>query len=311
MTKIHRRAVIHKDASLADGVIIGPNCVIESGVTIGAGTLLDANVIIGKNVGIGGNNHLFANCVIGGRPQILGLDPDKPIGGLLIGDGNIIREQATIHPSIYEGELTRIGNDNLLMIGVHIGHDCVLEDKIVMSNYSQLSGHCKIQTGVWLSAMVLMHQFVTVGRWCYAAGLTGINKDVPPFLTVSGHYPPRVRGVNKRGLKRAGLTEDQQKHVIDAYGKLYRTGGTLLENAKALAQEDGLDENVRAMIDMIIKSSRHQFGRYLEIFREHKHAPSAGSEQTLIAVDGMDDRQQTLALSEVEGTDDGVQMAGD
>jgi UDP-N-acetylglucosamine acyltransferase len=154
------------------------------------------------------------------------------------------------------------------MIGVHIGHDCVLEDKIVMSNYVQMSGHCRIETGVWLSGMVLLHQFVTVGKWCYASGLAGINHDVPPFLIVSGHYPLKVRGVNRRGLARAGFSQTQQENIIEAYEKLYRRRGALLENAKVLAQEDGLDENVLAMIDMITKSSEHRFGRYIEKFRD-------------------------------------------
>ncbi len=264
MINIHPSAVVHKDTQLADGVTIRPNCVIDSGVSIGAGTILEANVVINKSVTIGENNHFLANSVIGGRPQVLGMRPDESIGGLIIGDNNTFREQVTIHLSIYKGKFTKIGNDNLLMIGVHIGHDCTLEDKIVMSNYVQLSGHCKIETGAWLSGMVLLHQFVTLGKWCYAAGLAGINKDVPPFLIVSGHYPPVVRGVNKRGMKRAGLTGAQQEKVYQAYRKLYRQGGPLLENARAMAQEDGLDENVRAIIDMITKSSEHRFGRYLE-----------------------------------------------
>lgn len=268
MIRVHPSAVVHKDAQLGEDVTIGPNCVIDSGVSIGAGTVLDANVVIGKNVNIGRNNHLYANCVIGGRPQILTLGPDAEVGGLVIGDGNSFREQVTIHPSIYKGKFTKIGSDNLLMIGVHIGHDCTLEDKIVMSNYTQISGHCKIETGVWFSGMVLLHQFVTIGKWSYAAGLAGINRDVPPFVIVSGHYPPRVRGVNKRGLVRAGLSEQQQQKIFEAYRKLYRQEGTLLENAKALAQEDGLDENVRAMVDVITKSSQQQFGRYLEKFRK-------------------------------------------
>jgi len=267
MIQIHPSAVVDKDSRLADGVVVGPNCIVEAGVSIGAGTVLHANVVIGKNVKIGKNNHFFANCVIGCQPQVLDMSLDAEIGGLVIGDDNIVREQTTIHPSMYPGKLTIVGNRNLLMIGVHIGHDCILEDKIVMSNYSQLSGHCKIETGVWLSGMVLLHQFVTVGKWCFAAGLAGINHDVPPFLVVSGHYPPRVRGVNKRGLIRAGLNEQQQERIFEAYRRLYREGGTLLENAKALAQEDGLDENVRAMIDVISKSSEHQFGRYREKFR--------------------------------------------
>jgi UDP-N-acetylglucosamine acyltransferase len=218
-------------------------------------------------VWIGSNNHFFANCVIGGTPQILGLSSNDQIGRLVIGNGNTIREQVTIHPSMHPGRCTEIGDDNLLMIGVHIGHDCILEDRIIMSNYVQIGGHCKIEMGVWLSGMVALHQFVTIGRWCYAAGLAGINRDIPPFLIVSGHYPPKVRGVNKRGLVRAGLSEQQQQKVFEAYRRLYRRGGTLLENAKALAEEDGIDENVRAMVDMIIKSSEQRFGRHLEKFR--------------------------------------------
>jgi UDP-N-acetylglucosamine acyltransferase len=268
MNTIHPSAVIGKNVQLADGVTIGPNCVVESGVSIGAGTILMANVVIGPNVKIGENNRVFYNSAIGGRPQILGLKTNAEIGGLAIGNNNVIREQVTIHPSIYPGKSTTIGNDNLLMIGVHIGHDCIVEDKVVMSNYTQLSGHCKIETGVWLSGMVLIHQFTIIGKWSYAAGMAGINHDIPPFLIVSGHYPPKIRGVNKRGLMRAGLDEQQQKAVMEAYRKLYRNSNRpLLENAKALSAEGGLDENVRAIVDAIIRSNEHRFGRYLESFR--------------------------------------------
>jgi len=269
MTEIHPSAVIDKSAEIGEGVRIGPNCVVEAGVVIGDGTVLEANVVVAKNVKIGKNNHFYPNCVIGARPQILALKVRDEIGGLVIGDGNVFREQVTVHPSMYPDSETRVGSNNFLMIGAHVGHDCVLEDRIVMSNFVQVSGHCKIETGVWLSGLVAMHQFVTVGKWVYAAGMAGINKDVPPFLTVSGHYPPVVRGVNKRGLQRAGLSEEQQQKIIEAYKRLYRRGGTLLQNARALAQEDGLDENVRAMIEAIERSSQHRYGRYLELFRRH------------------------------------------
>jgi len=265
--QIHPSAVIHKDAQLADGVIIGPNCVVESGVSIGKGTVLEANVVIDKNVRIGRKNHFFSNCVIGCQPQMLRLSSEAEIGSLVIGDGNVIHEQVTIHSSINPDALTKVGDDNFFMVGVHIGHDCIVEDKVVMSNLVQIGGHCKIETGAWFSGLAASPQFVTIGKWCYAAGLAGINRDVPPFLTISGHYPPRVRGVNKRGLDRAGLSEQQQERIFEAYRRLYRRPGTLLENATALAQEDGLDENVRAMIDSITKSSEHQFGRYREKFR--------------------------------------------
>jgi UDP-N-acetylglucosamine acyltransferase len=267
MTQIHPSAVIHKDAHLADDVVVGPNCVIHAGVSIDSGTTLVANVVINKNVKIGRNNQIFPSCVLGCPPQVMRIKPDSETGRLAIGNGNIIREQVTIHPAIHPGDLTTVGNNNFIMVGTHIGHDCTVEDNIVISNYVQIGGHCKIETGVWFSGLAASHQFVTIGKWCYIAGLAGINRDIPPFLTVSGHYPPRVRGVNKRGMIRAGLNEQQQERILDAYKKLYRRKGPLLENVKALAIQDDLDENVRAMIDVIIKSSEHQFGRYLEKFR--------------------------------------------
>jgi UDP-N-acetylglucosamine acyltransferase len=267
-TNIHQSAVIDKTAQLEDGVVVGPNCVIDKGAMIGKGTILDANVVIGKNVKLGENNQLFANCVIGRPPQLLGLDPDAEVGGLEIGNNNIIREQVTIHPSMHPGEMTRIGNENMLMVGVHLGHDCILENKIVMSNYTQLSGHCKIETGVWLSGMVAVHQFVTFGRWCYAAGFAGINHDIPPFVIVSGHYPPEVRSINKRGLSRAGLTEQQQEAIVSAFKKIYKGNGIFIDRVKALAAEEELDENVSAMVDAILRSNEHRFGRHLELFRD-------------------------------------------
>jgi UDP-N-acetylglucosamine acyltransferase len=269
MRKIHPSAVIDPKTELADDIIVGPSCVIESGVSIGAGSILEANVVIDKNVRIGLNNHFFANCVIGSRPQLLRLSPETEIGSLMIGDGNSFHEQVTVHPSIYPGESTRIGNENFLMVGVHIGHDCILEDKIVLSNYVQIGGHCKSETGAWLSGLAASHQFVTIGKWCYVAGLSGINRDIPPFIITSGHYPQLVRGVNVRGLDRAGLNEQQKDNIMQAYKKLYRQGNVLLENAKELAQQNGLDENVRAMIDAIMKSSEHRFGRYREKARKH------------------------------------------
>lgn len=268
MIQVHPSAVVHKDVQLGQDVTVGPNCVVESGVSIDSGTVLGANVVIEKDVRIGKNNHFYPNCVVGGLPQLLDLGSDAETGGLMIGNQNTFREQVTIHRSIHPGKLTEIGNDNFLMVCAHVGHDCVLEDKIVMTNYVQLGGHCKVETGAWFSGLSGAHQFVTVGKWCYAAAHTTIIRDVPPFLIVSGSYPMRVRGVNTRGLKRAGLSQQQQQRIYDAYSKLYRHGGTLLENAKALAQQDGLDENARAMIDAISKSSQHRFGRYLETFRD-------------------------------------------
>jgi UDP-N-acetylglucosamine acyltransferase len=267
MAKIHPTAVVAKDVQLAEDVAIGPHSVVGGGASIGAGTVLDAHVVIADRVQIGRENYFYPNSVIGCCPQVMGMTPDSEIGALVIGDRNVFREGVTIHPSRYGDGSTEIGSDNLIMIGTHIGHDCIIEDKTVLSNCVQIGGHCKIETGAWFSGMAGAHQFVTVGKWCFVAGLAGLTRDKPPFMMVSGHYPAVVRAVNKRGLSRAGLSEEQQERIQEAYKRLYRDEGALLSNAQALAEEGGLDENVQAIVDSIIRSSEHRFGRYQETLR--------------------------------------------
>lgn len=264
---IHPTAVVAPSAQVGSNVAIGPFTVVDDGAVIGDNTVLDAHVVIGKDTIIGKNNRVFAGAVIGRPPQILGLDDNTKTGGLTIGDNNIIREYVTVHPSMHPGENTIVGNNNLLMINVHLGHDCVLEDNIVISNCTQVSGHCKIEMGAWLSGNVLVHQFVTIGKWCYAAGLAGINHDVPPYVIVSGHYPMEIRAINKRGLSRAGLTPDQQGSVMDAFKFIWRNSGPILERVKELAEQDGLNEPVLAIIDAVTNSSKQRFGRHLELYR--------------------------------------------
>ena len=118
MSNIHPTAFLEKDVNLAEDVTIGPNCVIGKGTSIGEGTILHANAYIGPDVQIGKNNQFFPSCVVGTNPQILGLKNDSKVGKLIIGDNNTIREQVTIHPSMHPGKYTKIGNDNLLMVGV-------------------------------------------------------------------------------------------------------------------------------------------------------------------------------------------------
>jgi UDP-N-acetylglucosamine acyltransferase len=267
MATVHPTAVIGKNVQLDEDVVVGPGCVLGDDVSIGAGTILYSHVVIADRVRIGRGNHLYPNCAIGCCPQVLGLTQAVSLGGLEIGDRNMIRENVTIHPSKREDGTTRVGNDILFMVGTHLGHDCIVEDRAVLSNAVQIAGHVKIETGAWLAGMAGVHQFVTVGRWSFVAGLAGVTRDVPPFLIISGHYPPKIRGVNKRGLVRAGLNQRQQEEICAAYRQLYRRGSTLLANAREMAGQDGLDENVRSLIEAIFHSHQHRFGRYLESFR--------------------------------------------
>lgn len=269
MANIHATAVVDPDAKVADDVTVGPYCVIEKGVSIGAGTILANNVVIGKNTVIGKNNQFFSHTAVGLIPQVLGWDMDAETGGLVIGDGNVFREQVTVHRSMYPDSVTRIGNNNLFMVSVHVGHDCVLEDQIVLTNLVALAGHCHLEDGVWISGLVGVHQFVTIGQWTYVAGHSSVVRDVPPFVMVSGNYPSRIRSINLKGLKRGGFTEAQQDAVSDAFARLYgrKQNGALLATARLMAEEDGLDDVVRFMLDSIEKASQHRYGRHLELFR--------------------------------------------
>lgn len=269
MSHIHPTAIVDKDAQIDPEAYIGPYCIIGKGVHIGKGTILQSHVVVEEGSVIGQKNLFYPHCVIGAKPQVLKLKNPSALGSVVIGNNNIFREYVTVHRSRYPDKVTQIGNDNLLMVGAHIGHDCVLENLIVLTNYVQVAGHCRIETGVWLAGLVAIHQFVTVGKWAYAAGMTAINRDVPPFLVICGSYPARIRGVNIKGLKRAGLTREKQQKIIDAYKHLYKTSGPLLTKVEALAQQDGLDENVKSILDAIQQSSQHRYGRFLECFRRH------------------------------------------
>jgi UDP-N-acetylglucosamine acyltransferase len=120
--KIHPTAVIASSAQIGSNVTVGPYTVVDDSAVIGDNTILDTHVVIGQDVKMGENNRVFAGAVIGRAPQILGFDDNTKIGGLQIGDNNIIREYVTVHPSMFPDANTIVGNGNLLMVNVHLGH---------------------------------------------------------------------------------------------------------------------------------------------------------------------------------------------
>jgi len=268
MTEIATTAVVDKSVQLGSDVFIGPGCVIEADVVIGDGCELKSHVFIGRGTILGWGNRIFANCVLGDEPQILGDGGEA--GKLIIGNENTFRENVTINRgSTGGGGKTVVGNNNYIMIGSHLGHDCDVEDNVVISNCSQIAGHNKIERNVWLSGYCGTHQFVTIGRFAYAAGYSAMSHDIPPFVRVGGGYPCVVRGLNVRGLQRGGFSEESISALDRAYRRLYRGGGdsTLAQAVTELLGEDRLDENVRYLLESLRRSSQHHLGRYRELFR--------------------------------------------
>jgi UDP-N-acetylglucosamine acyltransferase len=269
MASVAPTAIVDKTAQLGNDVRIGPGCVIEGNVVIGDGCELQNYVIVCRGTRMGSGNRIFSHCVIGGEPQILGVN--NPDTQLVIGNNNIFREYVNINRgSPHTSGKTIVGNNNFIMVGCHLGHDCEVEDNVVMVNHCQIGGHNKIERNVWLSAYTGIHQFVTVGRFSYTGGLSGPSSDVPPFMRVASSYPCAIRGLNTIGLRRAGISEESIDALDKAYRRLYRrreAGASIVRLVDEMLTEDRLDENVKYLLESLQRSSQHRMGRYRELFR--------------------------------------------
>ncbi len=232
--KIHPLAVISSSANIAPDVQIGPFCVVESDVTLGEGCVLESRAVIRGKTTLGPNNHVFEGAVLGGLPQHINM-PETP-GKLIIGSGNTIRENCTIHVAMEAENATLVGDDNLLMGNTHIAHDCHLGNHVILTNNVMLAGHTTIDDRAFLSGAAALHQFVRVGTLAMVGGQAHMVKDVPPFVTVDG-LSSLVVGLNQVGLRRAGYKLDDIRQLKAAYRLIYRSGLTWDETVERLKAE--------------------------------------------------------------------------
>ena len=227
---IDPRAIIDSGATLGEGVQIGPYSVIGPGVEIGAGCVIGPHVVIKGPTRIGCNNRIYQFASIGDDPQ------DKKYRGeptrLEIGDGNTIREYCTINRGTIQDEgVTRIGSRNWIMAYVHIAHDCILGNDVVMANNASLAGHVHIDDHAILGGFAMVHQFCKIGAYAFLQFAAGVNRDVPPFVVASG-IPAKPAGLNTEGMRRHGFDADRVLVLKKAYKLLYRSG-LRLEQARA------------------------------------------------------------------------------
>ena len=238
--KVHPNAFVDPSAEIDDGVIISHGAIIGPNVTIGKGTEIGSNAVIKGKTQIGKNNKVFPNVFIGLDPQDL-----KYKGAsteVIIGDNNTLRECVTINKATDEGEKTIIGNNNLLMAYTHIGHNCELGNNIVLSNSVQVAGHVKIQDKAIIGGCLGVHQFVHIGYLAMIGGMTRVDRDVPPFCLAEGH-PGRLRGLNRIGIKRSGLMENEDfdlKLLQSTWNLLFKSNNVLSE-ALEIAVKSKLD----------------------------------------------------------------------
>ena len=201
-TLIHPTAVIYPGANLHPSVTVGPYAVVGEKVTVGADTVIGAHAVIEGFTHIGERNRIFAHAAVGLAPQDLKYDGSMSL--VEIGNDNAIRECVTINRPTRLGEVTRLGNHNLIMAYAHIAHNCELGDRVIVANSVALAGHVAVESHARISGLVGVHQFVHIGAYAMVGGMSRIERDVPPYTMVEGK-PSRVRGLNQVLLRRSGI----------------------------------------------------------------------------------------------------------
>ena len=216
---IHPSAIIDKSAKLDMDVTVGPYSVIGADVEIKSGSAIGSHVLIEGPSLIGKQNKIFSFATIGGDPQDKKYDGEKTY--LEIGDNNIFREGVTVNRgTAQENSKTIIGSGNLFMAYVHVAHDCIIEDDVVMVNNSAIAGCVRLEKGVILGGFSLIHQFCNIGAYSFSAMGSAVSKDVPAFVRVSGN-PAKARGLNTTGIARLNMTKESSKSLKEAYKILY------------------------------------------------------------------------------------------
>lgn len=252
--RIHPTAIIHPEANLADDVSVGPWSVIGEGVSIGAGTKVESHVIIKGPTHIGSQNHIYQFSSVGEDTPDLKYKGEKT--RLIIGDRNIIREGVTIHRgTVQDRSETTIGNDNLLMAYVHVGHDSVIGNHVILVNNTALAGHVHIDDWAILGGFTLVHQFCRIGAHCFTGMGSAIGKDVPAFVLVTG-APAVPRNINAEGLKRRGFSREELSRLSNAFKTLYRRGHTTEEAIALLDESAGECDKVTTLLNSLKASQR-------------------------------------------------------
>lgn len=243
--EVHPTAIVEDGAELGDGVSIGPFCIVGSNAVLGDGVELISHAIVTGRTTIGPNCRIFPFASIGHRPQDLKFAGEPST--LEIGANVTIREHVTINPGTRGGGMiTKIGDNCLIMIGVHIGHDCIIGNNVIMSNNVTFAGHCRVDDFVVMSGYSGATQFVHIGAHAFVGGLSKVERDLIPYGTAVGN-PAELSGLNLVGLKRRGFDRDAIHNLRTAYRMIFSVEGTLRErvdDASAIFPEDELVQDV-------------------------------------------------------------------
>ena len=245
---IHKTAIVDKKAEISGKAIIGPYSIVGPNVKIGEGAEIQSHVNITGNTIIGNNTKIFPFASVGTNPQDLKYKGEKT--KLEIGSNNIIREHVTINTGTDGGGgITKIGNNNLIMIGAHIAHDCMVGNNVVIANSAAIAGHAQISDEVIIGGNCGIQQFTRIGRMAMIGGMSGVSRDVIPYGLSFGNRN-YLEGINLVGLRRKKVSNKEILTLTEAYKEIFKTK-SLHENLTNLSETLKINAYVKEVIDFI------------------------------------------------------------
>ena len=268
-----RGAWVHPTARLGEDCVLEPGALVGAGVHLGRGCRLGVGAVIYGPASVGDENRIHAGAVLGGDPQDVGYRGETT--RLEIGDRNVFREHVTIsRGSPRGGGVTRVGSDNYFMVGAHLGHDVLVEDRCTLANGVLVGGHCRIGSGVNLSGGTAVVQFTTIGRLAFLGGMAGARQDLEPFIIhdrpANGDARARPCGINKVGLRRAGIDAAAIRSLGIAYKLMFLREGAHIDLAAVredLRVRGALVDEVDELIEFVRRKQEGRFGRQIEAER--------------------------------------------
>ncbi len=254
MTSIHPTAIVSPKAELGKRVTVGPYTTIGDEVIIHDGVEIRSHCVIEGPTEIGADCKIFPFATIGLDPQDLKYKGERSY--LKIGERNIIREHVTIHRGTEGGGgITRVGNDNLFMVGAHVAHDCQIGDHVILANVASLGGHVTIEDHATLGAHVGVHQFCRIGKYAFIGAYAVLVKDALPYATTWGDHA-RCYGPNFVGLRRKGFTEEQIRIIHRAFRLLLQSKLNTSQAVEAIRAELGGQPEIDYLLAFIENSKR-------------------------------------------------------
>lgn len=246
---IHETAIVEGGAEIGNNVIVGPFCRVGGKARLRDGVVLVSHVVIDGVTDIGRGTEIHPFCVLGGAPQHVG---DKGEGtSLVIGANNVIREHVTMNRGTVAGRgETQIGDNGMFMTGAHVGHDCIVGNKVIFANNATLGGHVKVGDGVFLGGLCAIHQNGRIGPYAFIGGCAAVTSDIIPYASVIGNHA-YLAGLNVVGMKRRGMDRTTIHALRSAYKVLFNDKGAFKDRVIHAKDQFGHLKEAQEIINFI------------------------------------------------------------